>query len=98
MTLRRWAELISRGVVLRRRLPHEFQNLAIYVSPEASLRYWRRDLSKVDPMLYDMVRGMVKAGDVVWDGGADVGFFIFGAAARAGPWGYVLAIEPDFWL
>jgi len=98
MILRRWAELISRGVVLRRRLPHEFQNLAIYVSPEASLRYWRLDLSKVDPMLCDMVREMVKAGHVVWDVGANVGLFSFCAAALAGPSGYVLAIEPDFWL
>jgi FkbM family methyltransferase len=89
---------MSRGVVLRRRLPPEFQNLPIYVSPEASLRYWRQDLAKVDPMLCDMAREMVKGGHVVWDVGANVGLFSFCASALAGSSGYVLAIEPDFWL
>ena len=98
MIVRRWAELMSRGVVLRRRLPREFQNLPIYVSPEASLRYWRWNLAKVDPMLCDMAREMVKAAHVVWDVGANVGLFSFCASALAGPAGYVLAIEPDFWL
>src|SRR5579864_3399898 len=89
---------MSRGVVLRRRLPREFQTLPMYVSPEASLRYWRRDLAKVDPMLCDMAREMVKAGYVVWDVGANVGLFSFCSAALAGRPGFVLAIEPDFWL
>jgi FkbM family methyltransferase len=98
MSLRRLAELLSRGIVLRRRLPDEFQNLPIYVSPEASLRYWHRDLGTVDPLLCDMVREMVKAGNVVWDVGANVGLFSFCASALAGPSGSVLAIEPDLWL
>ncbi len=98
MKLRRLAELLSRGVVLRRHLPSEFQNLPLYVSPEASLRYWRPNLAAVDPMLFDMVREMVKAGQVVWDVGANVGLFSFCASALAGPSGAVLAIEPDFWL
>jgi len=85
-------------VVLRRRLPREFQSLAIYVSPEASLRYWLRDLAKVDPMLCEMAREMVKTEHVVWDVGANVGLFSFCSSALAGPTGYVLAIEPDFWL
>jgi FkbM family methyltransferase len=96
--LRRWVELLSRGVVLRRRLPGKFQNLPLYVSPEASLRYWRRNLATVDPMLFDMALELVKAGQVVWDVGANVGLFSFCASALAGPSGFVLAIEPDFWL
>jgi FkbM family methyltransferase len=96
--LRRWAELLSRGVVLRRRLPGKFQNLLIYVSPEASLRYWLPNLASVDPMLFDMALELVKAGQVVWDIGANVGLFSFCASALAGPSGSVLAIEPDFWL
>jgi FkbM family methyltransferase len=89
---------MSRGVVLRRRLPREFQKLLLYVSPEASLRYWRTNLATVDPMLFDMAREMVKAGHVVWDVGANVGLFSFCASALAGPSGSVLAIEPDLWL
>jgi FkbM family methyltransferase len=98
LSVRRLAELMSRDVVLRRRLPREFQSLPMYVSPEASLRYWRWDLAKIDPMLCDMAREMVKPGHVVWDVGANVGLFSFCAAALAGASGYVLAIEPDFWL
>jgi FkbM family methyltransferase len=89
---------MSRGIVLRRRLPREFQKLPLYVSPEASLRYWRPNLATVDPMLFDMALETVKVGDVVWDVGANVGLFSFSACALAGPSGSVLAIEPDFWL
>lgn len=98
MNLRRLAELISRGVILRRHLPRHFHKLPLYVSPEASLRYWRPNLATVDPLLFDMALEMVKAGDVVWDVGANVGLFSFCASALAGPSGSVLAIEPDFWL
>jgi FkbM family methyltransferase len=83
---------------LRRRLPRVFQDLPLYVSPEASLRYWRPNLATVDPMLFDMALEMVKPGQAVWDVGANVGLFSFCAAALAGPSGSVLAIEPDFWL
>jgi FkbM family methyltransferase len=98
VNLRRIAELLSRGVVLRRRLPREFQHLPLYVSPEAGLRYWRTNLVTVDPMLFEMALEMVKASQVVWDVGANVGLFTFCASALAGPSGFVLAIEPDFWL
>ena len=98
MILRQLAERLSRGVVLRRRLPREFKSLPMYVSPEAGLRYWRRDLSSVDPMLSRMARELVTGGSVVWDVGANVGLFSFSAAALAGPTGFVLAIEPDLWL
>jgi FkbM family methyltransferase len=96
--LRRWAEHFSRGIILRRRLPDEFRNLPIYVSPEAGLRYWRWDLAKVDAMLCRMARELVTAGSVVWDVGANVGLFSFSAAALAGRSGWVLAVEPDLWL
>jgi FkbM family methyltransferase len=98
VNLRRMAELTSRGIVLRRRLPRGFQSLPLYVSPEASLRYWRPNLTTVDPLLFDMALEMVKTGHAVWDVGANVGLFSFCASALAGPSGSILAIEPDVWL
>jgi FkbM family methyltransferase len=98
MNPRNLAERISRGVVLRRRLPRHFHRLPLYVSPEAGLRFWRNDMRKVDPMLFRMLEELVKPGSVVWDIGANVGLFTFGSAALAGVNGFVLAIEPDIWL
>jgi len=97
MSLRRLAENLSRRVVLRRRLPARFKHLPIYVTPEAGLRYWG-PMSKIDTVLYDMAEELVKPGSVVWDVGANVGLFSFCAAALTGNAGYVLSVEPDFWL
>lgn len=95
--IRGLAEKLSRGVVLRRRLPAGFGRLPFYVTPEASLRYWLT-MAQVDPMLYDMAAELIQPGSIVWDIGANVGLFSFSAAALAGPSGFVLAVEPDFWL
>jgi len=95
--LRRMAERLSRGIVLRRRLPRDFHRLPLYVTPEAGLRYWA-GLSGVDRDLLHMARELVRPGAVVWDVGANVGLFAFSAAARAGSSGFVLAVEPDIWL
>jgi FkbM family methyltransferase len=97
MKLYRLAEQLSRGITFRRRLPAPFGSLPIYVSPEASLRYWGR-MSSVDPFLYGMALELVRPGKVVWDIGANVGLFSFSAAALATQSGFVLAIEPDVWL
>ena len=98
MNLRHLVERFSRGVILRRHLPRQFQNLPLYVSPDAGFRYWRWGVETADPMLFRMVRELVRPGSVVWDVGANVGLFSFSAAALAGPSGFVLAIEPDVWL
>ena len=93
--LRHMAEVASRGIVLRRRLPRHFGRKAMYVSPECGLRYWHRDLGKVDPSLLRMVDRYVQKGDVVWDVGANVGLFGFATAQRAAR---VVLFEPDPWL
>lgn len=92
---RRLAERLSRGRVLKRHLPREFGGGSVYVTPDAALRFWRQNLYKADPMLFDAARELVRPGDVVWDVGANVGLFSFATAALAGPTGQVLAIEPD---
>jgi FkbM family methyltransferase len=93
--LRQALRRVSRGVILKRRLPAEFGNAPILVSPEAMLAYWRRDLGKVDPYLLSMVRTLVRPGMTVWDIGANIGLFSFAAAATATR---VVAVEADMWL
>jgi FkbM family methyltransferase len=86
---------MSRGVVLRRRLPKVFGGAPIFVSPDSALAYWKRDLGNVDPYLLSMARELVRPGMTVWDIGANVGLFAFAAAALGAE---VLAVEPDIWL
>lgn len=97
MIFRKLIENFSRGVVLRRRLPRPFGRVPIYVTPEAGLRYWG-SMSRIDPILYSMAEELVHPGSTVWDIGANVGLFSFCSAALAGTSGFVLAVEPDFWL
>lgn len=91
-------ERLSRGRVLRRRLPAQCGGHALYVSPDAAMKLWRRDLAAVDPILLAMAAEWVDPGMVIWDIGANVGLFAFAAAFRAGPSGRVLAVEADGWL
>jgi FkbM family methyltransferase len=96
--LRTIAERLSRGVVFQRRMPRDFGGGKIFVSPDAGLRFYRQDLAAGDAILFKMADELVKTGDVVWDVGANVGLFTFGAANRAGETGEVVAIEADLWL
>src|SRR5579862_1733619 len=96
MGLRQIADRVSRGVVLRRRLPRNFGGGRLFVAPRGGgLRYWRHNLHDVDPHLFGLVEQFVKPGMCVWDIGANMGLFTFAAAHRAGPGGFVLAVEAD---
>ena len=98
MKLRTVAERVSRKIVLKRRLPKSVGGQPIYVSPDASLKFWRWNMANTDPRLFGWAEEFVRAGDVVWDIGANVGLFTFAAANLSGSKGYVLAVEADNWL
>ena len=96
--LRSLLEKLSRGRIVRRRLPPGLGGAALFVSPDAALKLWKRDLSQADPLLLRLAAELVTPGAAVWDVGANVGLFAFAAAHYAGPGGRVLAVEADDWL
>lgn len=96
--IRKIVEQLSHGVILKRRFSKSLGGNVIYVTPEARLGFWRKNLEKTDPELIALVKKMVKPGLTVWDIGANVGLFSFAAAHMAGKNGMVLSVEPDSFL
>ena len=96
--LRTLVERATRRLSFRRALPGEFGDTVIYVSPSAGLKYLFRSMDAVDPVLCGLAKEFVRTDHVVWDVGANVGFFSFAAAHLAGANGRVVSIEPDIWL
>jgi FkbM family methyltransferase len=96
MSVPRWIlERLSRNLVFRRRLPRRLGGQLLWVTPDASLRFWRPGLGHADPLLLQWAAEWVEEGCVVWDIGANVGLFAFASAHQAGPRGTVLAVEAD---
>jgi FkbM family methyltransferase len=93
--LRRLAERLARGRVIRRHLPRRFARLPIYVSPDARLQLLKPGEAAFDPQLLRIAEEEISPGDVVWDIGANVGVFTLAAAAMAGRGVFVLGVEPD---
>jgi FkbM family methyltransferase len=89
------AERLSRGMILRRRLPSRLGGDTVLVSPDSALRFWRWNLDKCAKSLFDFAEEFVKPGDVVWDLGANIGMFTFPSSFLAGPSGCVVAIDAD---
>lgn len=97
MTLRSAAERLTHRLVFRRKLPAPFQDVQMYVSSEAGLRYLKPSLARVDPTLLQIVDQCVQPGHVVWDIGANIGLFALASAIRAGRDGQVISVEADTW-
>ena len=96
MALRRIIDRLYRGRTLHRHLPAEFGGGSLFVTTTGGgLRYVRHDLRKVDAALLGFVNEFIKPGSNTWDVGANMGLFTFTAANRAGPKGFVLAVEAD---
>ena len=96
--LRKLAERLNREKAFIRKLPSEFLDTPLSVSPDAQLKHLKPGAEAFDKDLFDLVSEHITKDDVVWDIGANVGVFAFAAASVVGPTGYVLAIEPDIWL
>jgi len=68
------------------------QGAEIFVTTDSQLKYLRPGIAGLDAELLRFTDANVSEGMTVWDIGANVGVFCFGAAARGA---HVLAIEPD---
>ena len=82
--VRQIAERVLRDRTRLRRLPSDFGSLPIIVSSAGGLGQMLRPLAEVDPDLFATAKALVRAGNTVWDIGANVGLFTVAAAACAG--------------
>lgn len=96
MSIRAFVERVSRGRKFLRKITVSGQQVEMYVSPDAQLKYLKRS-GAWDQDLITLAEEFVSQDDDVWDIGANVGVFAFAAASRAKN-GRVFAFEPDTFL
>ena len=95
--IRRLAERLARGRVLRRTIEVAGRRVPIHVSPDAQLKYLKPGARAFDADLLELAERRLAIDAVVWDVGANVGTFAVAAAVVA-QHGRVFAIEADIWL
>lgn len=95
--IRRLAERLARGRVLRRSIEVAGRRVPIHISPDAQLKYLKPGARAFDADLLELAERRLAADSVVWDVGANVGTFSV-AAATVAQAGQVFAIEADIWL
>jgi FkbM family methyltransferase len=93
--LRKIAERLSRGKVIKRRIVVGGKSLPLLVSPDAQLKYLK--LGGFDQDLIHIAENHLEPNSNVWDVGANVGVFTFAASSVAHA-GTVVSIEADIWL
>lgn len=96
--VRRAVARLGRGRSFRRRLPADLGGAWFPASLEGGVKFLKRDVHAMDPMLTRFAKDYIQPGAVIWDIGANVGLFTFAAAGLAGPTGHVVAVEADTWL
>ncbi len=82
-------------ILFRKRLPSEFGDAHVLVTPRADARVLKPGFAASANDLMIVARQFVKPGDRIWDIGSNLGIFSALAAARAGSTGRVTAIEAD---
>lgn len=95
---RRVAERLSRGVLVRRRMPRDLGSRPIFLSPDSQLQYLMPRWERASRSLLQAARRYVRPRDRVWDIGANCGVFAVAAAHLVGARGEVLAVEADPFL
>lgn len=95
--LRRIAERLARGRVLKRKITVNGKTVSIFVTPDSQLKYLKIGKNAFDSDLISIAESLILKDSVVWDIGSNVGTFTF-AAATVADRGTIVSIEPDGWL
>lgn len=86
---------VTRGRLIRRRLPAEVGGKLLYVAPESQLRYLVPGARGLDRRIISWASRYANSEALVWDVGANAGVF---AMTCVGMGAEVVAIEPDPFL
>ena len=95
--IRKFAERLSRGLVLKRRLSAEFGRRPFLASPDSALSLLKPGLAAFED-LATACRKLVQPGHCVWDIGGNLGFFSLMASHLSGKEGTTVCVEPDPFL